>query len=92
MPREYENEEDYLDLEEDFSNYPGSDMYDDVYYDKVHRFADPGGDSALHPVTSDNPRNCTCPTCGTNNVLTAKDLQSGYQCDMCADAQERGFC
>jgi len=91
------------DNEEDYSTYPGFDMYDDQYYyaedeyvpselqQRIERFADPGGNSALHPATSNNPRIYPCPTCGTENVLTAKDKQSGYQCDRCADAAEGCF-
>jgi ribosomal protein S27AE len=63
---------------------------DEEWAERVERFADPGGDSALHPETSDNPRNKPCPNCGAENVLTAKDVALGYQCDRCADLQERG--
>ena len=69
----------------------------DDYYDeeewhyRVERFADPGGNSALHPATKGNPRNLPCPTCGAKNVLTPKDRAKGYQCDRCADALERGY-
>ena len=72
-------------------------MYDD-YYDsedewneRIERFADPGGESALHPSTKDNPRNLPCPTCGFPNRLTPRDVGQGYQCDSCADANERGY-
>lgn len=67
---------------------------DDSYYDheeweqRVERFADPGGDSALHPATKDNPRNLDCPTCGAKNVLTRRDAAKGYQCNRCADMAE----
>lgn len=54
-------------------------------------FADPGGTSALRAETPSNPRDCACPTCGTQNVLTRKDRQLGYQCDSCADRAEHGY-
>jgi hypothetical protein len=54
-------------------------------------FADPGGRSALRAATPDNPRNLPCPTCKRPNMLTPIDQQRGYQCDICADALERGF-
>lgn len=53
-------------------------------------FADPGGQSALRAATRDNPRDRSCPTCGRENVLTRIDEKHGYQCDRCADKQERG--
>ena len=64
---------------------------DEEWEEMVERFADPGGNSALHPATRDNPRNLPCPTCGTANVLTPRDVARGYQCDRCADAAEGGF-
>lgn len=65
--------------------------YDEEEWDeRVERFADPGGDSALYPATADNPRNLPCPTCGWPNRLTRKDVNMGYQCDSCARATERG--
>ena len=51
-------------------------------------FADPGGRSALRAATRNNPRNRPCPTCGTENVLTPKDVALGYQCNRCADRDE----
>jgi len=54
-------------------------------------FADPGGRSALRAAGSDNPRCHPCPTCGEPNRLTRKDVFLGYQCDVCADAAERGW-
>lgn len=71
-------------------------MYDDaeLYYDdeewaeRVERFADPGGNSALYAAGPNNPRNLPCPTCGAENVLTPKDRAAGYQCDRCADIAE----
>jgi len=54
-------------------------------------FADPGGRSALRAATTDNPRIHSCPTCGTENVLTPKDVALGYVCDPCAERNESGF-
>lgn len=54
-------------------------------------FAHPGGNSALRAATPTNPRNRPCGTCGCANRLTPKDVALGYQCDSCADAQERGI-
>lgn len=68
------------------------DYYDPEEWDEmVERFADPGGNSALYAASESNPRNLPCPTCGTENVLTPADRASGYQCDGCADALERGY-
>lgn len=64
-------------------------MYDDYYdYDSYHDapFADPGGNSALRA----GPRIYACPTCGAKNRLSAEDKKRGYQCDPCADREERG--
>jgi hypothetical protein len=67
------------------------DYYEqDEWDDRVERFADPGGNSALFAAGPDNPRVLPCPTCGAENVLTPADRASGYQCDRCADALERG--
>jgi hypothetical protein len=71
-------------------------MYDpaELYYEpdewdeRVERFADPGGESALYPETPDNPRNLPCPTCGEPNRLTRRDVAMSYQCDVCADIAE----
>ena len=54
-------------------------------------FADPGGRSALRAARKGNPRNRSCPTCKTRNVLTPADVARGYQCDSCADRDEGGF-
>lgn len=62
-------------------------MYND---DWNELFADPGGRSALRAASKRNPRNLPCPTCGAANRLTPADRRSGYQCDTCADRQERG--
>jgi len=70
---------------------PDAWMYDeDDWEERVERFADPGGNSALYVSDSNNPRNLPCPTCGWPNRLTPKDVAQGYQCDSCADAMEQG--
>jgi hypothetical protein len=61
------------------------DDYDDDGYGDMD-FRDPGGRSALRAGKLEFP----CPTCGEENVLTAKDVRLGYQCDRCADRAERG--
>lgn len=67
------------------------DLYDeDEWEERCERFADPGGNSALHAASRDNPRDLPCPNCGDENVLTRADRARGYQCDRCADALERG--
>lgn len=68
-------------------------MYDEEYdpdewAERCERFANPGGNSALHAAGADNPRNLPCPSCGAENVLTPRDVQAGYQCDRCADVAE----
>ena len=72
-------------------DYCAGDYDPDEFQERVERFADPFGDSALHPATPDDPRNLPCPNCGTENVLTQRDVDSHYQCNRCADAAERGF-
>lgn len=47
-------------------------------------FRNPGGRSALRNGARIHP----CPTCGTENALTAADVAKHYQCDRCADAEE----
>lgn len=64
-------------------------MYDD-YDDYDCDFAEPGSNSALRAATKSNPRNLPCPTCKQKNRLTPKDRALGYQCNECADRQERG--
>lgn len=68
------------------------DDYYDPFDDFLHEdnFADPGGNSALRAATRDNPRIYPCPTCGGENLLTGRDMELGYQCDACADRDERG--
>lgn len=63
---------------------------DDDDFDRIE-FADPGGNSALRAATASDPRDRPCPTCETPNRLTRADEAQGYQCDRCADRQERGF-
>jgi hypothetical protein len=53
-------------------------------------FANPGSGSALRAASRRNPRNLPCPTCGKPNRLTPADQRQGYQCDECADRDERG--
>lgn len=79
MPREYDDYE----YDEDFG-------YEDDLIDGVG-FANPGGNSALRAATRSNPRIHPCPTCERPNRLTAIDVSYGYQCDSCADRQERGY-
>ena len=70
---------------------PADEYYDyDEWIERTERFADPGGNSALHVASKDNPRNLPCPTCGWPNRLTQRDVDAGYQCDSCANAMERG--
>jgi hypothetical protein len=68
--------------------------FDDLSYEEqeelAERFADPTGNSALHPASRSNPRNLPCPNCGVANRLTEADRARGYQCDTCAD-QAEGF-
>jgi hypothetical protein len=68
---------------------------DDDFFDEENcfdriAFADPGGNSALRAATKHNPRNLPCPTCRVANRLTPADRALGYQCDACADRDERG--
>lgn len=66
-------------------------MYDEEDIGDGTRFAEPGGESALRAATKNNPRNRPCPTCGAKNVLTPADVRREYQCNRCADRDERGF-
>ena len=68
--------------------YDDHECDDDSYMIDGVGFADPGGHSALRAATPNNPRDCDCPTCGAENVLTRIDRQRGYQCDSCADRAE----
>ena len=67
---------------------PEEDYDEEEWRERVERFADPGGDSALHPASDSNPRNLPCPTCKVENRLTRLDRNKGYQCDVCADQAE----
>jgi len=70
---------------------PGhEDDYDFEDYEDSIQFADPGGNSALRAASKSNPRNLPCPTCREPNRLTPADKALGYQCDACADRDERG--
>jgi len=71
--------------------YDDRECDDDSYLIDGVGFADPGGNSALRAETPDNPRDCDCPTCGAENVLTRIDRQRGYQCDRCANRAESGL-
>lgn len=68
---------------------------DDYWYDYEMNydpdFADPGGHSALRAASKSNPRNLPCPTCERPNKLTPRDRSLGYQCNTCADREERGL-
>ena len=68
-----------------------SDYGPEEWGEMRERFADPGGNSALHPASRRNPRNLPCPTCKEPDRLTRADRAKGYQCDTCADAAEGGF-
>jgi len=73
--------------EDDYDDYDYYDDHDDDLIDGVG-FADPCGNSALRAATKDNPRNCPCPTCGAQDVLTPADVRAHYQCNSCADRAE----
>ena len=70
--------------------YDMDEIYEDDYLIDGVGFAEPGGNSALRAATKNNPRNLSCPQCGTPNVLTPADRARSYVCDQCADAAE-GF-
>jgi hypothetical protein len=67
------------------------EFYENDIDDDFSMFQDPGGNSALRKATPDNPRDQPCPTCGSENRLTPKDVALGYQCDSCADRAEQGW-
>lgn len=68
-----------------------SEYYDqEEWEERVERFADPGGPSALYAADKNNPRDQPCGNCGWPNRLTRLDVVAGYQCDACAEAMERG--
>jgi hypothetical protein len=68
----------------------GSRYEDSCDFDGGGDFADPGGSSALRRASRSNPRNLPCPTCKKADRLTPADKRQGYQCDECADRDERG--
>ena len=76
--------------EHDSCDYEEYDSYDCEDGEGDCDFQDPGGESALRRATPDNPRIYPCPTCHEPDMLTAKDVRLGYQCDRCAERQERG--
>lgn len=80
---EYYFEEDRLDDHYDLFLERHMDDFEDD-------FADPGGVSALRAATPNNPRIHPCPTCGAPNRLTLKDVFLHYQCNSCAERDERG--
>lgn len=64
--------------------------YDDFEgYGEDFEFANPGRNSALRAASRNNPRNLPCPTCGAPDRLTPADARRDYQCDGCADRDER---
>lgn len=80
--RDLDEGEEYFDSENIYSrNGDDGEGYD---------FADPGGNSSLRAASKGNPRIYSCPTCKTRRVLTRRDKELGYQCNSCADQQERG--
>lgn len=82
------DDDDYNDDDDGPMSYPQEG--DDYMVDGVG-FADPGGRSALRAATKSKPRNLPCPTCNRPNMLTPADRRQGYQCDICADADEGGY-
>ena len=80
-----------MDPYEDFFGYEDEDEEHERDEEDIDlEFADPGGRSALRAASASNPRDLPCPTCGQPDRLTAKDVAHGYQCDRCADRDERG--
>lgn len=67
---------------------PGYESPDGGDFEGREVFAGPG--SALRASSKENPRNLPCPTCRRKNRLTPADQARGYQCDSCADRDERG--
>jgi hypothetical protein len=57
--------------------------------EKKIKFANAG--SALRASSKSNPRSHPCPTCKEPNKLTPADKAKGYQCDDCANMEERGW-
>jgi hypothetical protein len=78
--------------EEEMNEWIAGKNYDKPYKHSKHwrsEFADPGGNSSLRAASKSNPRNKPCPTCKEPNKLTAKDVAQKYQCNDCADRDER---
>ena len=76
---------------EDAQDCARDDDYDYRHDDYDIDFADPMGRSALRAASESNPRNQSCPTCHTPNVLTPADVALSYQCDWCADQDEGAY-
>jgi hypothetical protein len=70
---------------------PREDYDAEEWAEMCDRFADPGGNSALHPSSARDPRSLPCPTCKAPDRLTRADKAKGYQCDACADRAESGM-
>ena len=81
MPIDYDDDD--RDDEEEF------DSDEDEYLIDGVGFSDPNGKSSLRAATESNPRIYPCGTCGEPNRLTPLDLKRHYQCDRCADRDER---
>lgn len=83
--RDFGDEPDYDDRDDEDDGSPEGE-------ERARRrmFANPGGNSALRAASPRNPRNLPCPTCEAPNRLTPADRACGYQCDSCADQDERG--
>jgi hypothetical protein len=82
-------EEDDIGYEDDEREWE-PEPWDDEDAMRNRMFERPGANSALRRETASNPRNLPCPTCGQPDKLTPKDKALGYQCDSCADRDERG--
>jgi hypothetical protein len=90
------NPNDFGDDDEDEREYEDAPDYDDddspegEERARNRTFANPGSNSALRAASASNPRVHPCPSCGSPNRLTPADVARGYQCDPCADRDERG--
>lgn len=51
-------------------------------------FTDPSGPSPIKTSSPTNPRIYPCPTCGAENALTRIDVEFGYRCDSCVQAEK----
>ncbi len=60
-------------------------------HERAQRIEFANENSALRASSRTNPRNLPCPTCERANMLTPKDVNLGYQCDICADELEMGY-